>query len=136
MELARTSHTTYRIAYHFCWIPKYRKMVLKPDIAEALESLHERIALHYDLKILAQEVMADHVHLLVSAPPRLSPARIVQILKSVSARELLKRFPQLREQYWGGRLWTESYFVETVGSKRLDAVKQYIQTQKQETIDL
>ena len=136
METDHTSHTTYRIAYHFCWIPKYRKMALKPGIAEALKSLHERIALHYDMKVLEQEVLPDHVHLLISAPPRLSPARIVQVLKSISARELFKSFPELRRQYWGGRLWTESYFVETVGSKRLDAVKEYIQSQKQETLDL
>ena len=136
MELEYTSHTVYRIAYHFCWIPKYRKMVLKQGVAEALRAVHQEIAMHYDFKILEQEIMPDHIHLLVSAPPRYSPSRIVQVMKSISARELFKKFPDLRKQYWGGRLWTESYFVETVGSKRLDTVKKYIKEQRQQTINL
>lgn len=136
MELARTSHTVYRIAYHFCWIPKYRKLVLKAGIESSLRALHKQIGLHYDFKILEQEIMSDHVHLLLSAPPRYSPARVVQILKSISARELLRQFPTLRKQYWGGRLWTESYYVETVGSQRLDAIKRYIRDQRKQTINL
>lgn len=80
--------------------------------------------------------MPDHVHMLVSAPPRLSPARIAQIFKSITARELFKQFPDLKKHYWGGLLWTDSYFVETVGTKRLDAVKDYIRNQKQMTMDL
>lgn len=111
-------------------------MVLKSGIADALRALHEQIAVHYDFKILEQEIMPEHVHVLLSAPPRYSPSRVVQIMKSITARELFKQFPELRKQYWGGRLWTESYFVETVGSKRLDAVKKYIQEQKQQTLDL
>jgi len=92
--------------------------------------------MHYEMKILEQEIMADHVHLLLSAPPRYAPSRVVQILKSISARELFKKFPELRKVYWGGKLWTESYFVETVGSKSLEYIKKYIQEQKVQTLDL
>jgi putative transposase len=77
-------------------------MVLKTGIAKTLRILHETIAQHYDFKILEQEIMPDHVHLLLSAPPRYSPSTIVQTVKSISARELLKQFPELRKQYWGG----------------------------------
>ena len=136
LDTEHTSHTKYRIAYHFCYIPKYRKMVLRSGAGKALSKLNETIAGHYDMKILEQEIMPDHVHLLVSAPPRLSPARIVQIFKSISARELFKQFPELRKLYWGGKLWTSSYFVETVGSKKLDVVKDYIQRQRQLTMDI
>ncbi len=136
LNTEHTSHTTYRIAYHFCYIPKYRKMVLQSGIEKALWKLNEQIAQHYDMTILEQEIMPDHVHLLVSAPPRLAPSRIVQIFKSISARELFKQFPDLKKKYWGGKLWTPSYFVETVGTKKLDTVKDYIQKQKQLTMDL
>ena len=135
LEAEHTSHTIYRIAYHFCYIPKYRKLVIKAGVDKALWQLHEQIAGHYDMKILEQEVMPDHVHMLVLAPPRYSPARIAQIFKSITARELFKQFPHLKKQYWGGKLWTDSYFVETVGSKRLDAIKDYIRHQKQMTMD-
>ena len=111
-------------------------MVLKSGVGKSLLNLHEHIAQHYDMTILEQEIMPDHVHMLVSAPPRYSPARIAQIFKSITARELFKQFPQMKKQYWGGHLWTDSYFVETVGSKKLDAVKQYIQNQRQLTMDL
>ena len=111
-------------------------MVLKKGVETALWQLNEQIASHYDMKILEQEILPDHVHMLVSAPPRLSPSRIVQIFKSISARELFKQFPELKKQYWGGKLWTSSYFVETVGSKRLDSIKEYIRNQKQMTMSI
>ncbi|MFA6259752.1 MAG: IS200/IS605 family transposase [Candidatus Peribacteraceae bacterium] len=136
LDTEHTSHTTYRIAYHFCYIPKYRKMVLKKGLDTDLWKLNEQIASHYDMKILEQEIMPDHVHLLVSAPPRLAPSRIAQIFKSISARELFKKHPELRKDYWGGKLWTDSYFVETVGSKRLDSVKDYIRNQRQMTMNI
>jgi len=111
-------------------------MVLKKGLDTDLWKLNEQIASHYDMKILEQEIMPDHVHLLVSAPPRLAPSRIAQIFKSISARELFKKHPELRKDYWGGKLWTDSYFVETVGSKRLDSVKDYIRNQRQMTMNI
>ena len=67
------------------------------------------------MEIDTMEVMEDHVHLCLSAPPRYAPARIGQILKSISARELFARCPRLRRQLWGGQLWEDGYFVRSVG---------------------
>ncbi len=89
-------------------------------------------AAEYDMHIQAIEVMADHVHILVSAPPRLAPSRIAQILKSKSAKAMFKRFPDLRRHYWGGELWVDGYMVRSLGSG-LDVkkIKKYISEQRQ-----
>lgn len=73
----------------------------------------------------------DHVHLFLSAPPRYSPARVVQILKSIAARELFRRFPQLRRNLWGGQLWEDGYFVRSVGDEvTAEVIRRYIRYQK------
>ncbi len=61
--------------------------------------------------------MEDHVHIFVEAPPKYSPAQVVQIMKRLSAREAFKRFPELRKQLWAGELWNDGYFVRSVGDK-------------------
>ena len=72
--------------------------------------------------------MEDHVHIFLEAPPRLSPSRIVQILKSISARELFRQFPWLRKQLWGGKLWSRGYFVRAVGDEvTADVIRRYIE---------
>ena len=73
----------------------------------------------------------DHVHIFVSAPPRYSPAKIVNILKSISARETFSRYPQLRRRCWSGKLWEDGYFVRAVGEKiTADIIAKYIKHQK------
>ncbi len=77
------------------------------------------------------EMMEDHVPVLLSAPPRYAPARIAQILKSISARELFARFPRLRRQLWGGQFWEDGYFVRSVGEAVTAAIiRRYIRYQK------
>ena len=88
--LRRSKHAVYDLKYHFVWIPKYRKRVLTPEVADYAKQVFGRIAEEYDMIIDTMEVVEDHVHIFLEAPPRLSPARIVQILKSISARELFQ----------------------------------------------
>ena len=79
------------------------------------------------------EVMKDHVHIFVEVPPRYSPAQAVQILKSVSAREAFKKLPKLREELWTGKLWSDGYFVRSVGDKvTADIIRKYIEYQRHE----
>jgi putative transposase len=99
----------------------------------------QRIAQEYDLVIDTMGIVEDHVHIFLTAPPRLSPARVVQILKSISARELFRWFPQLRQELWGGRLWSDGYFVRTVGDAvTSDIIRRYItyHEHKQDVIQL
>jgi putative transposase len=91
-----SAHAVYDLKYHFVWIPKYRHGILTGEVAATAEESLRRAAEAYDMEIDAMEVMADHVHLSILAPPRYSPARIAQILKSITAKELFRRHPWLR----------------------------------------
>ena len=102
----RAKHAVYDLKYQFVWIPKYRKLVLKGSVAESLKTIFYGIAERYELEIDTLEVMPDHVHVFLMAPPKCSPSHVVQILKSVSARELFSQHPELREKLWGGELWS------------------------------
>jgi len=81
------------------------------------------------------EVMPDHVHLFMMAPPRYSPSRVVQIMKSISARQMFRRYPKLREQLWGGEMWSDGYFVRSVGDRvTADVIRRYIKLQHQDQL--
>ena len=93
----------------------------------------QEIAAHYDLKIDKISCLSDHVHMSVSAPPRIAPARIAQILKSVSTKRLFEEFPWLYKQYWGKEIWASGYFVRTVGpGLTKEQIDQYVLAQEEE----
>ena len=131
MPYRASAHAVYDLKYPIVWAPKYRKDVLVGEVAPTVETLFRQIAEAYDMEIDTMEVMEDHVHLFLSAPPRYAPARIVQILKSISARELFARFPRLRRRLWGGELWEDGYFVRSVGDAvTAEIIRRYIRYQK------
>jgi putative transposase len=105
MVIHKTSHARYDLWYHIVWSTKYRKKVFKtPLTKQKVHTILRTIANHYDMEIGEVNCLSDHVHLSVSAPPRIAPARIVQILKSTSNKLLFKEFPWLRHLYWGGEI--------------------------------
>ena len=125
------SSTRYDIRYHFVWIPKYRKRLLTRVRQAYLRYLLRRVASEWDLVIVEMEVMEDHVHWFVEAPPRHSPAHIMEVVKSISAREMFAKFPELRRVLWRGELWADGYYVATVGDKvTAEAVRRYIRGQR------
>ena len=133
MGIRRTKHAVYDLKYHLVWIPKYRKDVLSAEVSQHLKEVFQRIAEEYEFRIDTMEVMEDHVHIFVEVPPRYSPAQVVQILKSVSAREVFKKFPKLRKQLWAGEFWSDGYFVRSVGDKvTADIIRKYIEYQMHE----
>ena len=81
------------------WAPKYRKIILKGDLAKRIKEVFAEIAERYEFEIDTMEVKDDHVHLFLSAPPRYSPARIVQIIKSISAKRVFKQFPEVKKSF-------------------------------------
>jgi len=127
VKVKSTRHAKYQIAYHFVWIPKYRKPILTGRIKEFLEELFEKIAQEYGFEILAMEVMPDHIHLFVSAPPKYSPSTIAKIFKGVSAKKLFQHFPELRKEYWKNHLWAPSYYVGTAGQVSAETIRRYIE---------
>ncbi len=117
------------------WIPKYRKMILKGDLAKRLKVVFQEIAERYEFEIDTMEVKDDHVHLFLSAPPRYSPARVVQVIKSISAKVVFKEFPGVKKQLWGGEFWSDGYFVRSVGDKvTSDLIRRYIKYHQEEQL--
>ena len=126
-----SAHAVYDLKYHFVWVPKYRKHLLVGDVAEAVKEILREVAEAYGMEVDTLEVVDDHVHVFLSAPPRYAPARVMQIMKSISARELFARFPWLRRKLWGGELWGDGYFVRSVGDQvTADVIRRYIEYQK------
>ena len=130
MELERGLHNVYRIMYHFVWIPKYRHKVFTEPYREVLTGMIRKVASDYDMKVEEIEVPEDHVHMVIKAEPKMSPSEIMRTIKSISAREFFKKYPEVKEKYfWGGSLWTNSYFVETVGNSDEKRVREYVRRQ-------
>lgn len=97
-ETKHSPHSAYIINFHLVWIPRYRKKVLVGSVEARLKELLADIATQYGFEILAVEVMPDHVHLFVSAPPKFAPAEIVRLFKGITSRRLKKEFESLRRQ--------------------------------------
>ena len=133
--IKRTSHAVYDLKYHMVWIPKYRKMILRGELAKRLKTTIQEISERYGFEIDTMEVKDDHVHLFLSAPPRYSPAEIVQMIKSISAKMVFKQFPEVKKQLWGGEFWGDGYFVRSVGDKvTSEVIRRYIKYQQQEQL--
>jgi len=109
------------------WSPKYRKGLLKGELAKRIEDLFREIAQAHDVTIEELEVSVDHVHIFCSFPPRYSISQVVGRLKSESARAVFREFPWVKRQLWGGELWEDGYFACTVGDKvTAEVIRQYI----------
>lgn len=125
----KSSHSRCDIKYHFVWITKYRKPVLLGPVAIRLRDLIREICLTHEMEILQGAVSKDHVHILVSSPPNLSPSKIMQSIKGKSSRKLMMEFKHLQKQYWGRHLWGRGYFVATSGTVTDDVIREYIRHQ-------
>ena len=130
MKLQKDTHHAYRIMYHFVWIPKYRNKVFKTPYREKLKSIIRKASHDYEMEVQEIEVVVDHIHMMISARPSISPSKIMQIIKSISAREFFNLYPEIKKKYfWGGKLWTSSFFVETIGNRNEEEVRRYVQDQ-------
>ena len=124
-------HSKYELKYHFVWCPKYRRIVLRGNVGKYIAKVVRGIAERYDFRIVELAVMPDHVHMFISATPEFAPAEIVRIVKSITAREVFKRFPGIKKMLWGGKLWERGYFVMSSGTGTTDEmIEQYIKQQR------
>jgi len=135
MEFTRLSHCLYHCEYHLVLTTKFRKKLFNQGIFAYFDLKLAEITEHYPL-IRFKQVNhdQDHIHLLVSLPPTMSVGRVVGLIKQNTARELKQKFPFLKQVYWGTEaVWSEGYFVSTVGIGE-SIIKRYIENQgKQET---
>ena len=130
MQVRHASHCTYRIRYHIVFVIKYRKNLLTSEVFDFLKSICKGIEQRYYLRFDALGSDGDHLHIVVEGAPRYAPSRILQICKSILAIQIFKRFPEIREDLWGGEFWSDGGHIDTVGDGRgLDEVKKYVQNQ-------
>ena len=122
------SNIVYSCKYHVVWCPKYRRDVLVDGADQRLKEIIQQVCNESQSEILEIEVMPDHVHLLVEADPQFGIHRLIKIIKGRSSRLLRQEFRWCRTRL--PSLWTNSYFVSTVGGAPLEIVKQYIEQQK------
>lgn len=129
-NLKKTRTCVYNINYHFVWSVKYRRKVLSEEIEAYMRELVYQIAENKGFTVDEFEAgNMDHVHLFITAPPKLSPSLLVQYLKGITGRKIMERYPDLKNQLWNGELWNHSYFVETVGDVSAETVRRYIENQ-------
>ena len=123
-----SGHAKCIIRYHLARITKRRCRTLRGDVAERARELIRQACEMREVQIVRGEVSADHVHLLVSAPPQQAPSKLVQAIKERSSRRLQEEFAHLKQRCWGGRLWARGYFCATVGAVKRDTVREYIES--------
>jgi len=123
-------HHVFRLMYHFVWIPKYRHKVFDEPYRSSLKGIIEKIGYDYDIDVVELEIPPDHIHMVVRSEPKVSPSEIMQVIKSLSARYFFRLHPEIKKKYfWGGKLWTQSYFVETIGNATEEVIRKYVQDQ-------
>ena len=128
MEYKSNNNVVYSCKYHVVWCPKYRRKVLVDGVDARLKEIARDVAGEMCFEILEMEVMPDHVHMLVEVNPQLGVHKAVKRIKGRSSHDLREEFPWLKKRL--PSLWTNSYFVSTVGGAPLEIVKQYIENQK------
>jgi putative transposase len=122
------NHVVYSCKYHVVWCPKYRRAVLLNGVDIRLKEIIQNVCTESRAELLELEVMPEHVHLLVEVDPQYGIHRLVRSVKGRSSRLLRQEYPWLKSRL--PTLWTNSYFVSTVGGAPLDVIKQYIENQK------
>lgn len=133
MELRRAEHHLYKLQFHLVWTPKYRHAVFAEPQRHDLRAILEKVAFDHDIEMQELEIPLDHVHALVALEPTMSVSECMRILKSVSAREFFQRHPDIKRRYfWGGKLWSPSYYAETIGTTNEQAISAYIRNQLRE----
>lgn len=128
MEYKSNSNVVYSCKYHVVWCPKYRRKVLVGEVESRLKELILQAASEIQVDIIEMEIMPDHVHLLMEVDPQYGIHRAIKYIKGKTSFALRNEFPQLKTKL--PTLWTNSYFVSTVGGAPLEIIKQYIESQK------
>ena len=130
VEIKKTSQTQYDLRYHFVWVPKRRRAVLKGDIAKRIEGMIKYACQIHNFEIFELVVKEDHVHLYVGAKPKYSPSMIANLIKGGTSKKIRQMFPSLEENYLNSSFWQDGYFVRTVGLVDDTIIRKYINKQR------
>ncbi|MDD3439068.1 MAG: IS200/IS605 family transposase [Clostridiaceae bacterium] len=129
-EYVHKSHNVSVLLYHLVCPTKYRRVVLIENVDNVLRDVCMEIAARYEIQFIEIGVDKDHAHFLLQSVPVYSPSKIAQVIKSITAREIFKRVPDVKKQLWGGEFWSKGYFINTVGrSGNENAIAKYVKSQ-------
>ncbi len=127
----KLSHSIYEYKYHIAFCPKYRYRILKGEIAEYTKQQIYQLCQRKDkLEVLELNVQIEHVHVVMSIPPKYAVSDTIGYLKGKQAIQLFRQYPKLKKRYWGQHLWARGYCVSTVGLNE-EQVRKYVKWQEQ-----
>ena len=125
------NHTVWECKYHIVWIPKYRRKALYGDLREHLGTILRELAVQRESNILEGHLRPDHIHMLISIPPKYAVAQVVGFIKGKSAIQIARTFGGRKRNFTGQHFWARGYFVSTVGRDE-KVIREYIKKQEQE----
>ena len=124
------SHNKSLLLYHIVCPSKYRRKVFSKFVEKTLKQVCGEISKRYEIEFIEIGSEKDHVHFLVQSVPMYSPKKVVQIVKSITAIQIFKQHPEVRQLLWGGKFWTSGYYINTVGQYgNMDVIKRYVENQ-------
>lgn len=129
-EYIHKSHNVSILLYHYVCPAKYRRIIFDTKVDEILIETCKEISKRYEINFIEIGTDEDHVHFLIQSVPNMAPTRIVTIMKSITAREIYRLYPEVKKKLWGGNLWSEGYFVSTVGKNGNEKqIENYVRNQ-------
>ena len=124
------SHNVSVLLYHLVCPAKYRATIFSKEVDEELKQICVELSKRYSIYFLEIGTDKDHVHFLIQSVPMYSPTKIARIVKSITAKEMFRRRPEVKEKMWGGEFWTDGYFISSVGKHGSEkAVMKYVKNQ-------
>ena len=131
MGIRRTNHVVYELKYHLVWIPKYRKKKIYKELRKYLTDVFRELARQKECKVMEGHLLSDHVHVMMSIPPKYAVAQIIGFIKGKSAIQIARNFVGRKKNFTGQHFWARGYHVSTVGRNE-DAIRKYIKEQEKE----
>ena len=128
--LKSTAQTRYDLRYHFVFVPKYRKRVLKGKIAKRIEGMIRFACQINEWEIYELAIQEDHVHAYLGAQPKWSPSEIMNKIKGGTSNKIRELFPTLDEIYWGSTFWADGFMVKSVGTMTDKVISEYVKKQR------
>jgi putative transposase len=126
-EYRKGSHSKFAIEIHLVWCTKYRKPILRGDVAVRFRAIARQECSELKVEVLSGVVAKDHVHMLVSIPPQVAVSKLVQQVKGKSSYKLQREFKSLQREYWGQKMWSRGYFACSTGNVSSEMIAAYIE---------
>ena len=132
-KLDKGAHSVYALQYHFVQVVKYRRDIFSNDnIIDFLKQKILEISDTFEVEILEQECDKDHIHIIFKAKPTLDIPKYINTLKTITSREIKRKFPEVKQKLWKESFWSPSYFLATTGQVTLSQLKDYVESQRKQ----